>query len=148
MLSSMLPAKKAPQRGEHSPFSSPFTHRTPPAATRRSTNEQHRRVAAEEESPDDDETASNPEVQEEDRGEDEDGPEDNGLTPLLPIFEAALLGQYAPAAYWTETDFAHPLQMLFPCIISRIRYAYWSCHDARPLCHGTSSVLPRCLNFS
>lgn len=97
MLSFLLKPKRAlPQRGERSPFSSPYAGgaSSPLLGARHAGLEDHRRPAADY---DNDEPPDEHDVVEESADDDEDGvDEDGGLgTPLLPIFSAAHLGNSA-----------------------------------------------------
>jgi hypothetical protein len=119
MLSSFLRSSKGPrkQRGERSPFSSPFSEHTSPLLGRRRNPVARKRVAANVDDSDDDpddsdfveEEAEDGEGDEEaEDGEDEDEDEDDedaedGIgqaTPLLPIFEASHLGTWFYDACW------------------------------------------------
>lgn len=123
-----------PQHGRRSPFSSPFSglHSTPLAA-RRSSLEERRRPAADfdhdlspnttsriDEADDDDDEEDEEQLNEhEDEGLDEDGAGET--SPLLPIFSAAHLGEFAQLAHHSMAN-ADELQMLFLSTISHTPY--------------------------
>ncbi|MCJ1472384.1 hypothetical protein MMC13_001031 [Lambiella insularis] len=91
MLSSVLRGAKHNHHNEHSPFSTPHTQRTAPFTHPRSLQGDRRPTDADFDFPNDEDEVSEGEELDEDDQENEDGPEPDGLTPLLPIFEAAQL---------------------------------------------------------
>ena len=83
------------RRQADSPSSSPFATRSRPSATPRSVLDDSRRVAADYDDDidnDDEEDEGNNDVEEEEEHTGESEGDEDGLTPLLPIFEAAHLG--------------------------------------------------------
>lgn len=122
MLTSLLgPSRTTPnaRRADRSPFSSPFTIAFSPETNRRPTHNERRRPAADFDASGDtgdesntnaeeDDDVAEEEEEEEDEGDedededeeddaDEDGPGE--ITPLLPIFSAALLGRIVMPAH-------------------------------------------------
>ncbi|KAL8943024.1 MAG: hypothetical protein Q9216_001312 [Gyalolechia sp. 2 TL-2023] len=122
---------KGRQRGDRSPFSSPYSGvNSTPIAARRSSLEERRRPAADfdrdlspapasridEEDEDGEEIVEHDEDVEEEDEDDEDGAEET--SPLLPIFSAAHLGKSTVSCYYSLPvyNLTHAIRLL---IVSR-----------------------------
>ena len=107
MLSSLFRSKttRRQQASQRSPFSSPFSDRTVLSRRRNRATNGRRRVAADFDDEDDDrdenfdeeddadeDDADEDDEEEEDIEEDDDDHNDEGIMPLLPLFEASHLG--------------------------------------------------------
>ena len=145
MLSSLLQPMRSRPSSQHSTFSSQNTYRTSSVAARGSTAEERGLLAADDESAyrdNDGYRAGEEEDDGEDGEDDEDGLEGSGLTPLLPIFEAAKLGETLSSS--THIGGLQPIDILqthFRCTPLPTRFVCWLPPDAKPRSPGTKSGL-------
>ena len=139
----MVPSFFRSKKGRHripstsSPFSSPFASQRRRSVTVRGFQGDARRVAAdfdhdvEADDQDSDENDTREDEEDEDEDEDGEGGED-GLTPLLPIFEAAHLGM-SMVDVFDVTYLLISLQMPCRSTTLRTRFACWSFRDVKLL---------------